>query len=59
MVFIKKHSKQVGLVIKLLTGSISAHYHVVFYDILSTVVSSTAVDSEVWKSLVTRSNSRI
>ena len=30
MGFIKMHSTQVGLVLKLLTGSISPHYHVFF-----------------------------
>ena len=44
MEFSKMHSTQVGLVLNFLTGSISPHYHVVFDDTLSTVVSSTAVD---------------
>ena len=44
MGFSKMHSTQVGLVIKLLTGSILPHYHVVFDDIFSTVLSSTAAD---------------
>ena len=47
MGFSKMHSTQVGLVLKLLTGSISPHYHDVFDDILYTVMISTAVDSEV------------
>ena len=59
MVLIKMNSTQVGLVINLLTGSISTQYHVVFYDIFSTVASSTAADPEVWIRLVTSSNSRI
>ena len=42
------HSTQVGLVLNLLTGSISPQYHVVFDDMLSTVVSITAADPEVW-----------
>ena len=43
--FSKMHSTQVGLVINLLTGPILLMYHIVFDDILSTVVSSTAVDT--------------
>ena len=43
--FSKMHSTQVGLVINLLTGPILLKYHIVFDDILSTVVSSTAVDT--------------
>ena len=42
MGFIKMHSTQVGLVLNLLTGSISPQYHVVFDDMFSTVMSSTA-----------------
>ena len=59
MGFSKMHSTQVGLVIYLLTGSISPQYHVVFDEIFSTVMSSTAADPEVWISLVTSRNSRI
>ena len=59
MGFRKMHSTQVGLVLNLLTGSISPQYHVLFYDILSTVMSSTAADPEVWIRLVTQRNSRI
>ena len=44
MVFSKIHSTQVGLVLNLLTGSISTQYHVVFDDMFSTVMSSTAKD---------------
>ena len=47
MGFRNMHSTQFGLVLNLLTGSISPHYHVVFDDMLSTVVSSTAADTEV------------
>ena len=59
MGFNKMHSKQVGLVLNVLTGSISPRYHVVFYDMFSTVMISTAADTEVWIRLVTSSNSRI
>ena len=59
MGFSKMHSTQVGLVINLLTGSISPQYHVVFDDMLSTVRISTAVDTEVWIRLVTSRNSSI
>ena len=59
MVFIKMHSTQVGLVLKLLTGSNPPQYHVVFDEFFSTVVSSTAVDPEVWIRLVTSRKSRI
>ena len=40
----KMHSTQVGLIINLLTGSISPQYHVVFDEMLSTVMISTAAD---------------
>ena len=40
----KMNSIQVGLVLNLLTGSISSQYHVVFDDIISTVVSIIAAD---------------
>ena len=59
MGFRKMHSTQVELVLNLLAGSISPQYHVVFYDMLSTVVSSTAADPEVWIRLATSRNSRI
>ena len=59
MGFSKIHSTQVGLVINLLTGSISPQFHVVFDDMLSTMMSSTAADPEVWISLFTSRNSRI
>ena len=55
----KMHSTQVGLVLNLLTGSISPHYHVVFDNMFSTVMISTAADPEIWISLVTPRNSRI
>ena len=42
--FRKMHSKKVGFVINLLTGSISPQYHVVFDYMLSTVMISTATD---------------
>ena len=44
---IKIHFTQVGLVLNLFTSSISPQYHVLFYDMLSTVMSSTAGDTEV------------
>ena len=47
------------MVINLLTGSISPKFHVVFYDMFSTVMISTAVDPEVWIRLVTSRNLRI
>ena len=47
MGFINMHSIQVGLVINLLTGSISPQYHVLFYDTFSTLVSITATDIEL------------
>ena len=59
MGFSKMHSTQVGLIINLLTSSISPHYHVVFDGMFSTVMSSTAVDPEVWIRLVTSRKSRI
>ena len=59
MGFNKMHSTQVGLVINLLTGSISPQYHVVFDDMFYTVMSSTASYPEVCIRLVTSSNSRI
>ena len=59
MGFRNMHSTQVGLVINLLTGSISPQYHVIFDDMLSTVRISTAVDTELWIRLVTSRNSSI
>ena len=59
MGFSEMNSTQVGLVLNLLTGSISPQYHILFDDMLSTVMSSTAADPEVWIRLVTSSNSRI
>ena len=59
MGFSKMHSKQVGLVLNLLTGSISPQFHVVFDDMFSTVMSSTAANPEVWIRLVTSRNSSI
>ena len=38
MVFSKMHSIQVGLVLNLLTGSTSPHYHVVSDDMFSTAI---------------------
>ena len=59
MRFSKMHSTQVGLVLELFTGSISTQYHIVFYEMISTMVSSTGADPEFWISMVTSSNSRI
>ena len=59
MGFSKMHSTQVGLVLNLLTGSISQQFHVVFNDMFSTVMSSTAADPEVWIRLVTSRKSSI
>ena len=56
--FSKMHLKKVGLVLNLLTGSISPQYHVKFDDIISTVMSSTSADPEVWIRLVISRNSR-
>ena len=56
MGFIKMHSTQVGLVLNLLTGSISPQYHIVFYGMFSTVMSSKAADPEVCIRLVTAQN---
>ena len=53
------HSTQVGLVLHLLTGSISPQCHFVFHPVFSTMMSVTTVDPEVWIRLVTSSNSRI
>ena len=59
MGFRKMHSTQVGLVLNLLIGSISPQYNVVFDYMFSTVMSSTAVDPEVWIRMVTLRSSRI
>ena len=53
------HSTQVVLVLNLFAGSISPQYHVVFDDMFSTVIISTAADPEVWIRMVTSRNSRI
>ena len=44
MGFSKMHSTQVGLVLNLLTGSISPQFHVLFDEMFSTVMSSTSAD---------------
>ena len=59
MGFSKIHSTKVGLILNLLTGSISPQYHVVFDYMFSTVMSSTSADPEFWIRLVTSRNSRI
>ena len=56
MGFSKMHSTQVGLVLNLLTGSISPQFNVVFDDIFSTVISSTSADPEAWIRLVISRN---
>ena len=56
MGFSNMNSTQVGLVLNLLTGSISPQFHVVFEDMLSTVMRSTAADPEVWIRLATSRN---
>ena len=57
--FSKIRSPQVVLVLNLITGSILPHYHVVFDDLFSIVVSTTFADPEDWIRLATTSNSRI
>ena len=59
MGFIKMHSTQSGLFLNLLTGSFSPQYHVLFDDMLFTVMISTAADPEIWIRLVTWRDSRI
>ena len=59
MGFSKIHSTQVGLVINLLTGSISPQYHVCFGYMLSTLVISTSADPEVYIRRITSKNSKI
>ena len=59
MGFSKMYSTQAGLVLNLLTGSISPQYYVVFDYMFSTVMISTAADLEVWIRLVTSRNSSI
>ena len=59
MGYSKMHATQVGLVLNLLTGSISPQYHVVFDEMFSTVMISTYADPEVLIRLVTSRNSRI
>ena len=53
MGFSKMHSTPFGLVLNLLTGSISPQYHVLFDEMFSTAVIRTAADPEVWIRLVT------
>ena len=57
MGFRKMHLTQVGLVLNLLTGSISPQYYVLFDNMFSTVVIITAAYTEVWTRLVTSRNS--
>ena len=59
MGFRKMHSTQVGLVLNLLTGSISPQYHVVFDDMFYTLMISIAADPEFWIRLFKSRNSRI
>ena len=55
----KMDSTQFGLVLNFLTGSISGQYHVLFDEILSTVIINTATDIEFWIRLGASSNSSI
>ena len=59
MVFIKKQSTQVGLVMNLVNGSMLLQFHVVFNYIYHNVVSSTYIYPYVWKRLVISRNSSI
>ena len=59
MGFRKMHSNRVVLVLNLFNGLIPPQYNVVFDNMFSTVVSSTASNTEVWIRLVTSRNSRI
>ena len=59
MGFSKINLTQFGLVLNLLTGSISPQYHVIFDDMFYTVVSTTAADPEVWIRLATSRRSMI
>ena len=59
MGFSKMNLTQFGLVLNLLTGSISPQYHVVFYEMFSTVIIIIATDPEIWIRLVTPRNSSI
>ena len=59
MGFSKMHSTQVGLVLNLLTGSISPQFHVVFDDMFSALMSNTSADPEVCIRMVTSRNSMI
>ena len=59
MGFSKMHSTQVGLVLNLLTGSILPQYHVVFYEMFSTVMISTSEYPEIRIRMVISRNSRI
>ena len=52
MGFNKIHSIQVRLVLHLVMGSIYPHYHVVYDDIFSEVVSIIAADPYLWIRLV-------
>ena len=58
MGFIKIHLIKFGLVLNLLTSSISPQYHVIFDDMLYAVMISTSAYPEVWIRLATSSNSR-
>ena len=59
MGFKKMHTTQSRLVLYLFNGSISQQHDDVFDDMFSTVVSTTATDTEVCIRLVTSSNSQI
>ena len=53
------HSTQVGLVLNLLTASISPQYHVMFDYMFSTVASRTSAYSEVLTRMVKKGNKSI
>ena len=59
MGFRKIYSTRIGLVLNLLTGSISPQYHVVFDEMFSTVMISTDSHPEIWIRIVKPRNSRI
>ena len=59
MGFRKIHLTQGWLVLNLFTGSISPHYHVVFVDMFSTLVSIIAAYPGFWIRMVKSSKTRI
>ena len=59
MGFRKIHLTQGWLVLNLFTGSISPHYHVLFVDMFSTLVSIIAAYPGFWIRMVKSSKPRI